>query len=62
MCGRSSIVQRYINPALICLPLWLRLLQCLRRYHDSATRVPHIPNSIKYGQAMGSSADSWGVV
>jgi hypothetical protein len=49
-CGPNSFVQKYIIPALICLPLWLRLLQCLRRYHDSATRVPHIPNSYKYGK------------
>jgi len=37
---------------MIFLPLWFRLLQCLRRYYDTATRWPFIPNAIKYGLSM----------
>lgn len=51
-CGPTSMTQRYIAPMVIFLPLWFRLLQCLRRYYDTATRFPFIPNSIKYGLSM----------
>lgn len=35
-----------------CLPSAWRLLQCLRRYADSADAFPHLVNAIKYGLGM----------
>ena len=51
-CGPSSVSQRYIAPCVIVLPLWFRLLQCLRAYYNTDSRWPHIPNAIKYGFGM----------
>ena len=51
-CGPTSVTQKYIAPLMIFLPLWFRLLQCLRRYYDTANRWPFIPNAIKYGLSM----------
>ncbi|KAJ1146113.1 hypothetical protein NDU88_012395 [Pleurodeles waltl] len=31
-----------------CIPPWLRFAQCLRRYHDSGSRFPHLANAAKY--------------
>jgi len=34
---------------IICLfPLYIRLMQCLRKFYDSHERVPHLPNAFKY--------------
>jgi len=34
---------------LICLfPLWIRLVQCLRKYADTRQRLPHLANAFKY--------------
>lgn len=34
---------------LICLfPLYIRLMQCLRKYYDTGERVPNLPNAFKY--------------
>ena len=34
---------------IICLfPLYIRLMQCLRKYHDTGERVPNLPNALKY--------------
>ncbi|XP_069465189.1 xenotropic and polytropic retrovirus receptor 1 homolog [Ambystoma mexicanum] len=42
---RSSAVTGLIQ----CLPPWLRFAQCLRRYHDTGSRFPHLVNAGKYG-------------
>jgi hypothetical protein len=39
-------------PFLTLLPLWLRLLQCLRRSVDTGKRWPHMGNALKYTSAM----------
>lgn len=51
-CGPNSIAQRYIAPLVIAYPLWLRLLQSLKRYYLTAKRVPPLPNAIKYGLSL----------
>lgn len=34
---------------IICLfPLFIRLMQCLRKFYDTGERVPHLPNAFKY--------------
>lgn len=35
-------------PLICCLPLWFRLMQCLRRYYDTKDRWPHFANAMKY--------------
>uniref|UniRef100_A0A7S3M1D3 EXS domain-containing protein n=1 Tax=Spumella elongata TaxID=89044 RepID=A0A7S3M1D3_9STRA len=39
-------------PVLTLFPLWLRLLQCLRRSVDTGKRWPHIGNALKYTSAI----------
>lgn len=39
-------------PFLTILPLWLRLMQCLRRSVETGKRWPHYFNAIKYCSAM----------
>lgn len=39
-------------PFLTLLPLWLRLVQCLRRSVESGKRWPHIGNALKYTSAI----------
>lgn len=51
-CGSNSIAQAYIAPLVIAYPLWLRLLQSLKRYYLTAKRVPPLPNAIKYGLSL----------
>jgi len=41
----------YVNvliPLLCLLPTWFRLMQCLRRYHDTGSRWPNLANAFKY--------------
>jgi hypothetical protein len=39
-------------PVLTLFPLWIRLLQCLRRSVESGQRWPHIGNALKYTSAI----------
>jgi hypothetical protein len=39
-------------PFLTLLPLWLRLMQCLRRSVETGKRWPHYFNALKYCSAM----------
>ena len=32
----------------MCLPSWLRFLQCLRRFKDTGHAWPHLANALKY--------------
>jgi hypothetical protein len=52
MCGPTSVAQKYIAPLVIAFPLWLRLLQCLKRYYLTARRVPPLPNAFKCGISL----------
>ena len=61
-----------MTPILVgCLPSWLRLAQCIRRYRDTGEAFPHLANAFKYSMpifisAFGyleySHAGWWGVV
>ena len=51
ICLDSPVLEQIINPIVSALPLWLRLLQCLRRYHDTHERFPHMVNAGKYATA-----------
>ena len=44
----SDLVQGGIVPWLTLFPLWLRLMQCLRRSVETGQRWPHIANALKY--------------
>ena len=41
--------QFHIRPLIRCIPAWIRLLQCFRRYYDSGNASPHLYNALKYG-------------
>ncbi|CAM9832553.1 unnamed protein product [Pylaiella littoralis] len=45
---RTSSYVNLVIPALCILPLWLRFQQCIRRYHDTQKRFPHLANCLKY--------------
>jgi len=50
---RDSIwLQRGVVPWLTLLPLWIRLMQCLRRSVETGQRWPHIANALKYTSAI----------
>ena len=38
----------FIRPIVACLPAWLRLAQCIRRYRDTGEKFPHLANAGKY--------------
>ncbi|GMI52272.1 hypothetical protein TeGR_g4315, partial [Tetraparma gracilis] len=45
----------YVNvliPLICLLPIWFRLMQCLRRYHDTRLRWPNLANAAKYSLAQ----------
>lgn len=49
----SSLYYKFgLLPVLTLFPLWLRLLQCLRRSVDTGKRWPHIGNALKYTSAI----------
>ncbi len=48
----STLLQRGLVPWLTLLPLWIRLMQCLRRSVESGKRWPHIANAFKYTSAI----------
>jgi hypothetical protein len=41
-----------LTPVLTLLPLWIRLVQCLRRSVETGQRWPHMANALKYTSAM----------
>jgi hypothetical protein len=43
-----SVPFNSISLLLLCLPSWLRFLQCLRRFKDTANAFPHLANALKY--------------
>jgi hypothetical protein len=48
-CLYSPIFKRLVVPLLSALPLWLRLMQCLRKYMETKKRWPFLGNALKYG-------------
>lgn len=48
----SIFLSRVIVPFLSLSPLWIRLMQCLRRSVESGNRWPHMGNALKYASAM----------
>jgi len=51
-CLHSPVLNKVITPILSALPLYLRLMQCFRRYFDTRARFPHMVNAGKYATAM----------
>ncbi|CAF0750072.1 unnamed protein product [Adineta ricciae] len=44
--------QFFIQAVLIILPSWFRFAQCLRRYHDTKQKFPHLANAGKYASGF----------
>jgi hypothetical protein len=51
-CVNAYVLRTVCSPLLSALPLWFRFLQCLRRYHDTGERWPHLGNAGKYALSM----------
>lgn len=52
MWQQASLYRYLIVPFLTLIPLWLRLMQCLRRSLETGHRWPHYFNAIKYSAAI----------
>lgn len=48
----NGVIQFVLIPFLTLLPLWLRLMQCLRRSVETGNRFPHMANGLKYASAI----------
>lgn len=48
----TELFHLYLVPFVTLLPLWLRLVQCLRRSVESGQRWPHMGNALKYTSAI----------
>lgn len=48
----SPIYRFGVVPLITLLPLWLRLVQCLRRANETSKRFPHFCNGLKYASAF----------
>jgi hypothetical protein len=48
----SPLYQYGVVPFFTLLPLWLRLVQCLRRANETSKRFPHFCNGLKYTSAF----------
>lgn len=48
----KTITNRYIGPIASFLPFWIRLMQCLKKYHETRKPVPHLANAGKYLTSM----------
>ena len=51
-CKNNNYFKKVVSPSLLALPLWWRVLQCLRRYTETRNRFPHLANAIKYAVAL----------
>lgn len=49
---KSPFFRHFLIPVLSLLPLWIRLMQCLRRAVESGHRWPHFGNAAKYASAL----------
>lgn len=52
VCLDSFVLNKVLTPIISALPLYLRLMQCFRRYFDTQQRFPHFVNAGKYATAM----------
>lgn len=52
LLGDSYIFNAVIIPTVTLSPLFIRLLQCLRRSVDTGNRWPHMANALKYTSAI----------
>lgn len=43
-----TCVFNVVSLLLMCLPSWIRFLQCLRRFKDTTNVFPHLANALKY--------------
>ena len=50
-CFNSFFFKRALIPLLSALPLWLRMMQCLRKFLNTRQRWPHLANALKYAFA-----------
>jgi len=48
----SKFLKQYLTPFITLIPLWIRLMQCLRRSVESGDRLPHMMNGLKYSSAI----------
>ena len=48
----STFLKQYLTPFITLIPLWIRLMQCLRRSVESGNRLPHMMNGLKYSSAI----------
>ena len=47
-----TVLQGYLIPLISLYPLWIRLVQCLRRLVETGKRWPHMGNAAKYSSAL----------
>ena len=46
--NNDALFVSVVLPFISAFPLWVRLMQCLRRYRDTGERMPHLANAVKY--------------
>ena len=51
-CANNRVLEKVVIPIICILPLWLRLMQNLRRYKDTHKRFPFLANALKYAAAQ----------
>ena len=44
----SKWYKQYLVTIICLFPLYIRLMQCLRKYNDTSDRIPNLPNAFKY--------------
>ncbi|ETW08371.1 hypothetical protein H310_00966 [Aphanomyces invadans] len=52
ICSQSTTFHWIVVPLLSALPLWWRFCQNIRKYRDTHSRFPYIPNAMKYACAQ----------
>jgi hypothetical protein len=50
--SENWVFKHLIIPFITLFPLWIRLMQCLRRSIESGQRFPHMANALKYTSAI----------
>jgi hypothetical protein len=48
----SAFYRLFLVPFVTLMPLWIRLMQCLRRSVETGQRWPHLANALKYTSAL----------
>ncbi|KAF0686520.1 Aste57867_21707 [Aphanomyces stellatus] len=52
VCSTSTTFHWVVVPLLSALPLWWRFCQNIRKYRETESRFPYIPNAMKYACAQ----------